>query len=27
MRPIYDLLAPDGTLARFRAEGASVEGP
>jgi uncharacterized protein YbaP (TraB family) len=27
MRPIYDLLAPAGTLARFRAEGATVEGP
>jgi uncharacterized protein YbaP (TraB family) len=27
MRPIYDLLAPSGTLARFRAEGATVEGP
>jgi uncharacterized protein YbaP (TraB family) len=27
MRPIYDLLAPDGVLSRFRAEGASVEGP
>jgi uncharacterized protein YbaP (TraB family) len=27
MRPIYDLLAPNGTLARFRAEGATVEGP
>jgi hypothetical protein len=27
MRPIYDLLAPSGTLARFRAKGATVEGP
>jgi len=27
MRPIYELLAADGPLARFRAEGYSVEGP
>ena len=27
MRPIYDLLDPKGPLARFRAEGATVEGP
>jgi uncharacterized protein YbaP (TraB family) len=27
MRPIYDLLDPNGPLARFRAEGATVEGP
>lgn len=27
MRPIYELMAPDGSLARFRAEGATVEGP
>jgi uncharacterized protein YbaP (TraB family) len=27
MRPIYDLLAADGPLARFRAEGYTVEGP
>jgi hypothetical protein len=27
MRPIYELLAADGPLARFRAEGYTVEGP
>jgi uncharacterized protein YbaP (TraB family) len=27
MRPIYELLAPDGPLAKFRAEGYTVEGP
>jgi uncharacterized protein YbaP (TraB family) len=27
MRPIYDLLAADGPLAKFRAEGDTVEGP
>jgi len=27
MRPIYDLLAPNGALARLRATGATVEGP
>jgi uncharacterized protein YbaP (TraB family) len=27
MRPIYELLAADGPLARFRAEGYRVEGP
>jgi uncharacterized protein YbaP (TraB family) len=27
MRPIYELLAADGTLARFRAKGYTVEGP
>ncbi|HEY6452114.1 MAG TPA: TraB/GumN family protein [Steroidobacteraceae bacterium] len=27
MRPIYDLLAADGPLARFRAHGDTVEGP
>ena len=27
MRPIYDLLAPNGALARLRAGGASIEGP
>jgi uncharacterized protein YbaP (TraB family) len=27
MRPIYDLLSPDGPLARLRAAGATVEGP
>lgn len=27
MRPIYELLAADGPLARFRAEGDTVEGP
>lgn len=27
MRPIYDLLDRDGPLAKFRAEGYSVEGP
>jgi len=27
MRPIYELLAPNGPLARFRAAGATVEGP
>ncbi|HEY2417189.1 MAG TPA: TraB/GumN family protein [Steroidobacteraceae bacterium] len=27
MRPIYDLLAPNGPLAKFRAEGDTVEGP
>jgi uncharacterized protein YbaP (TraB family) len=27
MRPIYDLLAPEGPLARLRAIGATVEGP
>jgi uncharacterized protein YbaP (TraB family) len=27
MRPIYELLAPEGTLARFRAKGYTVEGP
>jgi len=27
MRPIYELLAADGPLAKFRAEGDTVEGP
>jgi uncharacterized protein YbaP (TraB family) len=27
MRPIYDLLAADGPLAKFRAKGDTVEGP
>ena len=27
MRPIYELLAPDGPLSRYRAEGYTVEGP
>ncbi|HEY1725641.1 MAG TPA: TraB/GumN family protein [Steroidobacteraceae bacterium] len=27
MRPIYDLLDPDGPLAKFRARGYQVEGP
>ncbi|HEY3808426.1 MAG TPA: TraB/GumN family protein [Steroidobacteraceae bacterium] len=27
MRPIYDLLAPDGPLVKLRAAGATVEGP
>lgn len=27
MKPIYDLIAPDGVLAKLRAEGYSVEGP
>jgi uncharacterized protein YbaP (TraB family) len=27
VRPIYDLLAHDGPLARFRAEGYGIEGP
>jgi uncharacterized protein YbaP (TraB family) len=27
MRPIYELLAPDGPLGRFRAEGYTIEGP
>lgn len=27
MQPIYDLLSKDGLLARFRAEGYSIEGP
>ncbi len=27
MRPIYDLLAPNGPLSRLRAAGATVEGP
>ena len=27
MRPIYDLLDPNGVLAKFRAEGYRVEGP
>jgi uncharacterized protein YbaP (TraB family) len=27
MRPIYDLLSPNGPLARLRAAGATVEGP
>ncbi|MGA2564949.1 MAG: TraB/GumN family protein [Steroidobacteraceae bacterium] len=27
MRPIYELLAPDGPLSRYRAEGYVVEGP
>lgn len=27
MRPIYDLLAPDGPLTRLRAVGATIEGP
>ena len=27
MRPIYDLMAPDGTLARLRARGYVIEGP
>lgn len=27
VRPIYDLLAPAGPLARFRAEGYRIEGP
>lgn len=27
LRPIYDLLAPDGPLQQFRAEGYTVEGP
>lgn len=27
MKPIYDLIAPDGVLAKLRAEGYTVEGP
>jgi hypothetical protein len=27
MRPIYELLAPNGALSRYRAEGYTVEGP
>ena len=27
MRPIYELLDPDGPLAKFRAAGCLVEGP
>ena len=27
VRPIYDLLSPDGPLAHFRAEGYRIEGP